>query len=200
MVDPRVEQWITAADERLQFSARLGDVWETIAPLDSPEIRDTRDSMRALLDERPQPLDRRERPGHFTASALVVNDALDQILLLHHTKLKIWVQPGGHVDGNANLMAVALREATEETGIGGLRIWPQAIDLDIHRVNPPSEDAHLHYDVRFLVLAPQSPVLNANHESAAQRWVSPDDLPSMGVDDGLQRLTRTGLALARSLR
>ncbi|MYA75116.1 MAG: NUDIX hydrolase [Acidimicrobiaceae bacterium] len=200
MVDPRVEQWITAADERLQFSARLGDVWETIAPLDSPEIRDTRDSMRALLDERPQPLDRRERPGHFTASALVVNDALDQILLLHHTKLKIWVQPGGHVDGNANLMAVALREATEETGIGGLRIWPQAIDLDIHRVNPPSEDAHLHYDVRFLVLAPQSPVLNANHESTAQRWVSPDDLPSMGVDDGLQRLTRTGLALARSLR
>ena len=200
MVDPRVEQWITAADERLQFSARLGDVWETIAPLDSPEIRDTRDSMRALLDQRPQPLDRRERPGHFTASALVVNDALDQILLLHHTKLRIWVQPGGHVDGNANLMTVALCEATEETGIGGLRIWPQAIDLDIHRVNPPSEDAHLHYDVRFLVLAPQSPVLNANHESTAQRWVSPDDLPSMGVDDGLQRLTRTGLALARSLR
>lgn len=199
MVDPRVEQWITAADERLQFSARLGDVWETIAPLDSPEMRDTRDSMRALLDERPQPLDRRERPGHFTASALVVNDALDQILLLHHTKLEIWVQPGGHVDGNANLMAVALREATEETGIGGLRIWPQAIDLDIHEVNPPQEDAHLHYDVRFLVLAPQSPVLNANHESTAQRWVSPDDLPSMGVDDGLQRLTRTGLALARSL-
>lgn len=199
MVDPRVEQWITAADERLQFSARLGDVWEAIAPLDSPEMRDTRDSMRALLDERPAPLDRRERPGHFTASALVVNDALDQILLLHHTKLKIWVQPGGHVDGNANLLAVALSEAKEETGIGGLRIWPQAIDLDIHRVNPPSEDAHLHYDVRFLVLAPQSPVLNANHESTAQRWVSPDDLPSMGVDDGLQRLTRTGLTLARSL-
>lgn len=200
MVDPRVEQWITAADERLQFSARLHDVWETIAPLDSPEMRDKRDSMRALLDERPQPLDRRERPGHFTASALVVNDALDRILLLHHAKLKIWVQPGGHVDGNANLMAVALREATEETGIRGLRIWPRAVDLDIHRVDPPSEDAHLHYDVRFLVLAPQAPVLNPNHESTAQRWVSPGDLSSMGVDDGLPRLTRTGLALARSLR
>ena len=200
MVDPGVEQCITAADKRLQFLARLGDVSEAIAPLGTPEMRDKRDSMRALLAQRPAPLDRRERPGHFTASALMVNHELDRILLVHHAKLKIWVQPGGHCDGNANLMAVALREATEETGVGGLKIWPQAIDLDIHRVDPPSEDAHLHYDVRFLVLAPRSPVLNANHESTAQRWVSLDELPSLGVDGGLRRLARTGLALARSLR
>lgn len=192
--------WIAADDKRLQFSSRLGDAHEAIAALGRPALSKTLAAMRSLLAERPAPLDRSERPGHFTASALVVNEALDRILLLHHTKLKIWVQPGGHVDGNANLMAVALREATEETGIAGLRIWPQAIDLDIHRVDPPSEDAHLHYDVRFLVLAPQSPVLNANHESTAQRWASPDDLPSMGADDGLQRLAWTGLALARSLR
>ncbi len=191
--------WVAADDKRLKSSSRLGDVREAIDPLDRPALRETLAAMRSLLAERPGPLDRRERPGHFTASALVVNVELDQILLLHHAKLRIWVQPGGHVDGNANLMAVALREATEETGIGGLRIWPRAVDLDIHRVDPPSEDAHLHYDVRFLVLAPRSPVLNANHESTAQRWASPDDLPSMGVDDGLQRLTRTGLALARSL-
>ncbi|MCY3850534.1 MAG: NUDIX hydrolase [Acidimicrobiaceae bacterium] len=191
-------EWITADDERLWSSSRPGDVWEAIAPLDSPEVRETRDSMRSLLNERPAPLDRRERPGHFTASAVVVAAELDRVLLLHHAKLRIWVQPGGHADGNSNLMAVALREATEETGISGLKIWPQAIDLDIHRVDPPLEDAHLHYDVRFLVLAPQSPVLNANHESTAQRWVSPDDFSSLGVDDGLRRLTRTGLALALS--
>ena len=191
--------WIAADDKRLKFSSRLSDVEEAIAPLDRSGLRKSLAEMRSLLVERPEPLDRLTRPGHFTASALVVNTELDQILLLHHAKLKIWVQPGGHADGNANLMAVALREATEETGIAGLRIWPQAIDLDIHRVDPPTEDAHLHYDVRFVVLAPQSPVLNANHESTAQRWVSADDLPSMDLDNGLWRLTCAGLALARSL-
>ena len=194
-----VAEWITASDKRLQFSSRRDDVSEAITPLNGPEMRETRNAMRSLLAQRPAPLDRRERPGHFTASALVVAAELDRVLLLHHAKLKIWVQPGGHADGNANLLAVALSEATEETGIDGLRIWPRAIDLDIHEVDPPKEDAHLHYDVRFLVLAPRSPVLNANHESTAQRWVSPDDLASLGVDKGLQRLTHTGLALARSL-
>ncbi len=194
-----VAEWITASDKRLQFSSRRDDVSEAITPLNGPEMRETRNAMRSLLAQRPAPLDRRERPGHFTASALVVAAELDRVLLLHHAKLKIWVQPGGHADGNANLLAVALSEATEETGIDGLRIWPRAIDLDIHEVDPPKEDAHLHYDVRFLVLAPRSPMLNANHESTAQRWVSPDDLASLGVDKGLQRLTHTGLALARSL-
>ena len=194
-----VAEWITASDKRLQFSSRRDDVSEAITPLNGPEMRETRNAMRSLLAQRPAPLDRRERPGHFTASALVVAAELDRVLLLRHAKLKIWVQPGGHADGNANLLAVALSEATEETGIDGLRIWPRAIDLDIHEVAPPKEDAHLHYDVRFLVLAPRSPVLNANHESTAQRWVSPDDLASLGVDKGLQRLTQTGLALARSL-
>ncbi len=194
-----VAEWITASDKRLQVSSRRDDVSEAIAPLNGPEMRETRNAMQSLLVQRPAPLDRRERPGHFTASALVVAAELDRVLLLHHAKLKIWVQPGGHADGNANLLAVALSEATEETGIDGLRIWPRAIDLDIHEVDPPQEDAHLHYDVRFLVLAPRSPVLHANHESTAQRWVSPDDLASLGVDKGLQRLTQTGLALARSL-
>ena len=109
------------------------------------------------------------------------------------------MQPGGHADGNANLLAVALSEATEETGIAGLRIWGEAIDLDIHEVAPPKEDAHLHYDVRFLALAPRSAVLNANHESTAQRWLSPNELAALGVDLGLQRLAETGLALARRL-
>ena len=193
------EQWITGGDERLRFSARLDDVSATIGPLTDPEQSEALQAMRLLLAQRPSPLDRRERPGHFTASALVVNAKRDRVLLLHHAKLRIWVQPGGHADGNANLKAVALSEATEETGIAGMRIWDSAIDLDVHRVYPPNEDSHLHYDVRFLALAPASAVVEANHESTAQRWAAREELASLGVDPGLRRLAETGLALARRL-
>jgi 8-oxo-dGTP pyrophosphatase MutT (NUDIX family) len=193
------ERLLTSGDSRLVPSTRVGDAWAAIAGLDDPELRDERDRMRALIEERPQPLDRSERPGHLTGSALVVDGAMERTLMLFHTKLQIWVQPGGHADGDANLPAVALREAEEETGIEGLRIWPVALDLDIHRVDPPKEDAHLHYDVRFLVIAPPEAEVVANHESQDQRWVTEDELAPLGVDNGTQRMARSGLALARSL-
>jgi 8-oxo-dGTP pyrophosphatase MutT (NUDIX family) len=190
---------LTADSPRLAASKRVGDAWSTIAPVDNPELRGERERMRALIADRPLPLDRTERPGHLTGSALVVHADLERTLVLFHAKLQIWVQPGGHADGDANLPAVALREATEETGISGLRVWPVAVDLDIHEVRPPKEDAHFHHDVRFVVLAPEDAEIDANHESEAQRWVGPAELLELGADTGLQRLAANGLALARRL-
>jgi 8-oxo-dGTP pyrophosphatase MutT (NUDIX family) len=187
--------WMTADAPELAETADHERVWGAIASMDA--LPGERARMRELLDSRPDPLLRTERPGHFTGSALVVHADLERTLVLFHTKLQIWVQPGGHADGDANLAAVALREASEETGIEGLRVWPVAVDLDIHRVDPPKEDAHLHYDVRFVVLAPEGATIDANHESQAQRWVRPDELPALGADAGLQRLAANGLRLAR---
>ena len=116
-----------------------------------------------------------------------------------HRKLGRWFQPGGHVDGDAGLAAAALREATEETGIDGLRLaWP-AIDVDIHRVEPPGEPPHLHLDTRYLVVAPSGAVEQGNEESLALRWVTADELDALGVDDSTRRLVTRGLALAPSL-
>lgn len=190
---------LTAGDPRLAPSERLGDAWAAIAPVEDAEQRAARDAMRRLLAERPDPMHRGERPGHLTGSAFVVDATGRRALVLLHTKLGIWVQPGGHADGDANLVAVALREAQEETGIEGLRIHPVAVDLDVHRVDPPKEDAHDHYDVRFLVLAPANAVVAANHESQDHRWVTAGELSALGVDAGLERLARRGFALARRL-
>ena len=141
-------------------------------------------------------LHRRCLPGHFTASSLVVERGTGRFVMLFHTKLRKWLQPGGHVDGSSNLPAAALREATEEAGIADLVVALPAIDLDIHEVRPPKELPHLHYDIRFLVLAPTGAELVRNHESREIRWVSFDDLEGLGVDDSVYRLARQGLALA----
>jgi len=153
-----------------------------------------RDRILALLADHDDALVRACRPGHLTGSALVVDPADRRILLMFHTKLQRWLQPGGHADGDGDLARVALREATEETGIEGLRVCEPPVDLDVHIVDPPAEDAHEHHDVRFLVLSPPDSVPVGNHESQGLEWVDRSDLDSLGVDTGLLRLTDRALA------
>ncbi|MFN0029279.1 MAG: NUDIX hydrolase [Acidimicrobiales bacterium] len=162
-------------------------------------IETARSTMLAFLEAHPDALLRTCAPGHLTSSALVVEAETERVLLLHHTKLRRWLQPGGHVDGAGDLARSALREATEETGMASLRVASPAIDLDIHRVSPPHEPPHDHLDVRFLVMAPAGARPIGNHESTDLRWVPIDELDRYEPDIGLRRLARRGLEMARRL-
>jgi 8-oxo-dGTP pyrophosphatase MutT (NUDIX family) len=152
-----------------------------------------------LIDEHEDIAVRTCRPGHLTGSAFVVDPSRMTCLMLFHTKLQRWLQPGGHADGDTNLAHVALREAEEETGIDGLRVVTPAIDVDIHRVDPPKEDAHLHLDVRYLVIAPAGSEPVGNHESQALRWVTEAELVDFHVDEGLRRMANAGFEAAANL-
>ncbi len=157
-------------------------------------VGEYRERILAFVDAHPDALHRSCVDGHLTGSALVVEEGTGRILMMFHRKLQRWLQPGGHADGDANLPAVALREATEETGIAGLMVDPTPIDIDIHRVEPPGEPPHDHLDVRYLVVAPAGSLPAGNHESEALRWVTLEDLPLLGVDHGTMRMARAGLA------
>lgn len=182
--DPRLERVVTQLQE---MNALV------------PQQASVRDDMVAFAEKHPDALLRTCADGHFTGSALVVEQGTGRVLLLFHTKLRKWLQPGGHTDGEGRMASTALREATEETGIDGLLVVIEPIDLDIHEVRPPAEPAHLHHDIRFLVLAAAGSVPVGNHESESLRWTTPAELTDLDVDDSVLRLVRTGLDVARGI-
>lgn len=184
--------------EGLESSDDLADVIGLLEghANEDPVQRDVASRMLEFARTHSDALVRTCADAHFTGSALVVEEGSDRFIVLFHTKLQKWLQPGGHVDGNANMAASALREAIEETGIDGLRVVRPAIDLDIHEVRPPAEPPHLHLDIRFLVLAPRGSVPVGNHESREIRWATLADLDALGADESLHRLARNGLELA----
>ncbi len=109
------------------------------------------EAMLALLDSSGDALSRFHfDPGHFTASGFVVSPDRSSVLLVHHTKLGTWLQPGGHVEpADGDLEMGARREVVEETGLEELEALG-LLDLDVHRF-PERVDgpAHNHFDVRF---------------------------------------------------
>ncbi len=128
--------------------------------------------------------------GHFTASAFVVSADGERALLLHHAKLRRWLQPGGHADGDVDLARVALREAEEETGLGGLVVEPAIFDLDRHGIPArAAEPEHRHWDVRYVVRCTGDEAPSINWESKAFAWRRIDELANDGtLDPSIRRM------------
>lgn len=203
MSSPAPPRLLAADHPDLVARTDLADAVATLqrAAFADPEPDGHRRAVLAFVAAHPDAAVRTCAEGHLTGSALVVDTDGVRTLLLLHRKLGRWFQPGGHADGDTNLAAVALREATEETGIEGLVVLADPIDVDVHRVEPPGEPAHLHLDTRFLVVAPRGAVAAGNEESLGLRWVTEAELDVLEppVDPGTRRLVATGLARARAV-
>ena len=132
--------------------------------------------MRAFVSAHADCFERTCVPGHVTGSAWILSPDRSHFLLTHHKKLERWLQLGGHADGDPDSAAVALREAREESGMGELAFaWPTEpgvpLDVDIHEIPARGrEPAHLHHDVRYLLVAAPGQELARSDESHDLRW------------------------------
>jgi 8-oxo-dGTP pyrophosphatase MutT (NUDIX family) len=133
---------------------------------------------------------RHHLPGHLTGSVWIVDTTREWVLLTHHAKLNTWLQPGGHADGDENMVQVALREAEEETGLKNFKLLQESIfDIDIHPI-PQRKDfpAHDHYDIRFLLQADKNEKYTVSEESHDLAWIKLTELSRWNATSSLQRM------------
>jgi 8-oxo-dGTP pyrophosphatase MutT (NUDIX family) len=142
----------------------------------------------------PEPFGRANPEGHITGSAVIGRADGSAFLLVHHRKLGRWLQPGGHTDpDDADVLATALREAREETGLSSLdaALGGRPFDVDVHAIpERPGEPAHLHFDVRYLVTTSQTELLAQDDEVAGIRWFTLEEALAEGVEGSLVRALR----------
>ncbi len=159
------------------------DRWTPTAPGQEP----LRQAFLGFLDARPDSCARSCAAGHVTASAVVLDAAAERILLTLHPRVGRWLQLGGHCEADDfTLAGAALREATEESGIPGLRLEYEPLHLDVHPVTCSLGVPTRHFDVRFLLRAPVNAEPVRSAESIDLQWWPISQLPgdeSSDLDD-----------------
>lgn len=156
-----------------------------------PDEGDTVDRFLALIDGHRNCFDRDCWAGHVTGSAWLLDPGGSDVLLTHHRKLDIWVQPGGHCDGDPDTLAVARREAEEESGLAVEILSPEILDIDIHEIPARGDEPrHAHFDVRYAFVSTSGRDYTVTDESHDLQWVPVDDIPRYSRDQSILRMAR----------
>lgn len=150
-----------------------------------------------FLSAHPDAFERTCSSGHVTGSAWLVDEAGRHVLLTHHKKLNIWIQLGGHADGDSDVLRVAMREAAEESGLPTIEfVSPRIFDIDVHTIPArKDEPAHLHWDVRYAFRAVGSGTFTPSAESHELRWVEIARLDSLTREASMLRMAAKWIGL-----
>ncbi len=124
---------------------------------------------------------RENRLAHMTASAWVVNKTFDRVLMAYHNIYDSWAWLGGHADGEEDLLAVALKEVHEESGVKNVRpasgdvFSLEVLTVDGHVKRGKYVSSHLHLNVTYLLIADDSDTLAVKpDENSGVKWFTPE--------------------------
>lgn len=128
--------------------------------------------------------------AHITSSGFIMNPPLDKVLLVHHNIRNAWAWTGGHADGDANLLQVAVREAKEETGVNEVvPLTKKIVSVDIlpvfgHWRKGKYVNTHLHLSIAYILIASEKETLTINeNENSGVSWFSVDKFTDAYFDE-----------------
>jgi ADP-ribose pyrophosphatase YjhB (NUDIX family) len=153
---------------------------EKYIPYNEQEEND-KEIMLKYIDTFEDVVTRENKMCHFTASNWIVNKEKTKVLMIYHNIYKSWAWTGGHVDGDSDLLHVALKEAGEETGLKNIKVLSdgiygiQILTVDSHIKRGKFVPSHLHLDCCFLLEADESEVLKIKaDENSGVKWIDID--------------------------
>lgn len=137
-------------------------------------------------------LNRSNRFAHMTSSGLILNKDFDKVLMVHHNIYNTWAWTGGHVDGEEDLLAVAIKEAKEETGIKEVvPIGNDILSVDIltvfgHFKNGEYISSHLHLSVAYALIADESSsICIKEDENSGVRWIDVNEIVKYSNEENI---------------
>lgn len=183
----------------------LKDSIKNYKPYNEQENKD-KEIILQCIDVFDDVLTRRNEIAHITSSAFVVNKSRDKVLMVHHNIYNSWSWTGGHADGEEDLLAVAIREVKEETGVSEVEpLFSDIFSLEIltvigHEKAGRYVAPHLHLSIAYLVEADENEKLKIKKdENSAVRWIPIDEVNEYSNEPHMQKVYSKLIAKVRSV-
>ena len=155
---------------------KLRESIERYQPFDNEE-EEIKKNILKYMDKYSDVLTRNNDKCHFTSSGIVLNKERTKVLMVFHNIYNSWIVPGGHADGEEDLLSVAIREVEEETGLKvkvlDNNIYSiQSAPVKGHIKRDKYVSAHLHLDILYIMEADDTiPLVYREDESNGVKWI-----------------------------
>ena len=177
---------------------------ENYVPLNEQELQDKR-QMLAFMDTNEGWLNRDNAMAHMTASAWVVDPARKWVLMIYHNIYGSWSWTGGHADGEDDMLAVAVREVEEETGVTARPVSKDPVSIEslcvaAHIKRGMYVSSHIHMNVTYLLEAdPNAPARIKPDENSGVMWVPFEEVNARVTEDEMRPIYAKLIERARRM-